>query len=69
MESSHACGIHGTPTFADKDHEVEDTYLARCFGLIEYIRRLREDQLSVLVPEVFTATSSIIGFFFSIPFW
>jgi cytochrome P450 len=32
---------------------VEDTYLAPRFGLIEYIRRLREDQLSVIVPEVF----------------
>jgi cytochrome P450 len=32
---------------------VEDTYLAPRFGLIEYVRRLRENQLSVLAPEVF----------------
>jgi cytochrome P450 len=35
------------------DTIVEDTYLAPQFGPIEFFRRLREDQLSVLVPEVF----------------
>ncbi len=30
---------------------VEDTYLAPQFGLIEYLRRVRENQLSTLVPE------------------
>jgi cytochrome P450 len=32
---------------------VEDIYLAQRFGLIEFTRRLRKDQLSVLVPEMF----------------
>jgi len=32
---------------------VEDTYLAPRFGLIEFLRRVREDQLSTLGPEVF----------------
>jgi cytochrome P450 len=32
---------------------VEDTYLAPRFGLIEFLRRVREDQLSTLAPEVF----------------
>ena len=32
---------------------AEDTHLARRFGLIEFVRRLREDRLSVLTPEVF----------------
>lgn len=32
---------------------VEDTYLPRRFGLIEFIRRVREDRLAVLVPEMF----------------
>src|SRR5580704_18116919 len=36
-----------TPSF------VEDTYLAPQFGLIEFLRRVREDQLSTLVPELF----------------
>jgi hypothetical protein len=31
------------------DHFVEDTYLAPQFGMLEFLRRLREDQLSVLV--------------------
>jgi len=35
------------------DHFVEDTYLAPQFGMLEFLRRLREDQLSVLVPELF----------------
>jgi len=30
------------------DHFVEDTYLAPQFGMLEFLRRLREDQLSVL---------------------
>jgi hypothetical protein len=29
------------------DHFVEDTYLAPQFGMLEFLRRLREDQLSV----------------------
>jgi cytochrome P450 len=32
---------------------VEDTYVAPQFGLIEFFRRLREDQLSILVPDLF----------------
>ena len=32
---------------------VEDTYFPPQFGLIEYIRRLRTDQLAIFVPEVF----------------
>ncbi len=32
---------------------VEDTYLPPRYGLFEFLRRLREDQLSVLGPEVF----------------
>ena len=32
----------------------EDTRIARQFGSIEFIRRLREDELSILVPEVFS---------------
>ena len=35
------------------DHFVEDTYLAPQFGMLEFLRRLRGDQLSVLVPELF----------------
>jgi cytochrome P450 len=33
---------------------VEDVYLARRFGLIEFVRRLRKDRLSILTPEVFS---------------
>ena len=33
---------------------VEDTFIARQFGPIEFFRRLREDQLSILVPEIFS---------------
>jgi hypothetical protein len=29
------------------DHFVEDTYLAPQLGMLEFLRRLREDQLSV----------------------
>jgi cytochrome P450 len=32
---------------------VEDTYIAPRFGLIEYARRVREDRLSVLQPEIY----------------
>src|SRR5579883_1242536 len=32
---------------------VEDTHLPPRYGLIEFFRRLREDQLSVLTPEIF----------------
>jgi len=32
---------------------VEDTFLAPPFGLLDYIRRLRANQLSVITPEVF----------------
>jgi cytochrome P450 len=32
---------------------VENTYAAPRFGLIEFLRRVREDQLSTLVPELF----------------
>ena len=35
------------------DHFVEDTYLAPQFGMLEFLRRLREDQLPVVVPEMF----------------
>jgi cytochrome P450 len=35
------------------DTFVEDTYLAPQFGLIGFLRRVRQDQLSTLVPEVF----------------
>ncbi len=38
---------------AAADAFVEDTYLARQFGLIELFRRMRKDQLSILVPEMF----------------
>jgi cytochrome P450 len=37
----------------DQIPAVEDTYLARQFGLFELLRRVREDQLSVLTPAVF----------------
>jgi len=32
---------------------AEDTYLARPFGFLEYVRRLRANKLSVLQPEIF----------------
>jgi cytochrome P450 len=35
------------------DHFGEDTYLAPQFGMLEFLRRLRGGQLSVLVPELF----------------
>ena len=37
----------------DQIPAVEDTYLAPQFGLFELLRRVREDQLSVLTPVVF----------------
>ena len=37
----------------DQIPAVEDTYLARQFGLFELLRRVREDQLSGLTPAVF----------------
>ena len=36
------------------DTFVEDTYLAPRFGFIEFFRRVREDQLSIIVPELFS---------------
>ncbi len=36
------------------DTFVEDTYVEPQFGLIEFLRRIREDQLSVLNPELFS---------------
>jgi hypothetical protein len=36
-----------------KDTSVEETYFAPRFGIIEFLRRLRDDQLSVIVPELF----------------
>lgn len=41
------------PAATAADAFVEDTYMAPQFGAIELIRRLREDQLSILVPEMF----------------
>ena len=41
------------PTAAKEYAVVEDTYLAPRFGLIEFLRRVREDQLSTLAPELF----------------
>src|SRR5262245_54768519 len=35
------------------DSFVEDTYVKPQFGLIEFLRRIREDQLSALPPELF----------------
>ena len=35
------------------DNFVEDTYLAPRFGLIEFFRRVRTDQLSILTPDLF----------------
>ena len=35
------------------DSFVEDTYIKPQFGLIEFLRRARTDQLSLLVPELF----------------
>jgi cytochrome P450 len=35
------------------DTFIEDAYFAPRFGTIEFLRRLRDDQLSVLVPELF----------------
>ena len=32
---------------------VEDTYIPRRFRPLEFVRKVREDQLSVLVPEMF----------------
>jgi len=42
-----------SPTAPASCNLVENTYLAPRFGLIEFLRRVREDQLSTLVPEVF----------------
>ena len=36
-----------------EDTFVENTYVAPRFGLIEFLRRVREDQLSTLAPELF----------------
>jgi cytochrome P450 len=41
------------PTASAGDTFIEDTYVAPRFGLIEFLRRVREDQLSTLVPELF----------------
>ena len=41
------------PTGPAADTFAENTYLAPRFGLIEFLRRIREDQLSTLVPELF----------------
>src|SRR5262245_13668634 len=41
------------PAATTADTFVEDTYVKPQFGLIEFLRRIREDQLSVLVPELF----------------
>ena len=38
---------------AAADTFVEDIYVKPQFGLIEFLRRIREDQLSVLIPELF----------------
>jgi cytochrome P450 len=37
----------------DRAAVVEDTYIAPKFGLFEFLRKIREDQLSVLTPELF----------------
>jgi hypothetical protein len=42
------------PVATATDAFVEDTYMAPQFGPIELLRRLRDDQLSILVPEVFS---------------
>src|SRR5215468_8007503 len=44
---------HPPPTGSAPDVQVEDTYFPPRFGLIEFIRRMRSDQLSVLPPEIF----------------
>jgi hypothetical protein len=36
-----------------EDTFVEDTYFEPQFGIIEFLRRIRNDRLSVLVPELF----------------
>jgi cytochrome P450 len=41
------------PAATTADSFVEDTYVKPQFGLIEFLRRIREDQLSVLTPELF----------------
>jgi cytochrome P450 len=41
------------PTTGD-DAFVEDTYFAPRFGVLEFVRLLREDQFSVIVPELFS---------------
>ena len=41
------------PTGSAPDVQVEDTSFPPRFGLIEFIRRMRSDQLSVLPPEIF----------------
>jgi len=41
------------PGATANDAFVEDTYLAPRYGPIEFFRRMRTDQLSLLVPEVF----------------
>jgi cytochrome P450 len=41
------------PAAMTADTFVEDTYIKPRFGLIEFLRRIREDQLSVLPPELF----------------
>src|SRR5262245_20988357 len=41
------------PAATTADSFVEDIYVKPQFGLIEFLRRIREDQLSVLSPELF----------------
>ncbi len=48
MSAIHPPASEPTPAAA-----VEDTYLPPRFGLIELIRRMRTDQLSLLPPEIF----------------
>ena len=42
-----------TPTGPAADSSTESPYLAPRFGLIGFLRRIREDQLSTLVPGAF----------------
>jgi len=45
--------MHPTSTGTAPDVPVEDTHFPPRFGLIELIRRMRSDQLSVLPPDIF----------------
>ena len=50
----------GSPTRPAAGSSRESTYLAPRFGLIEFLRRIREDQLSTLVPGAFDRARQVL---------